>query len=105
LPTIDVEIQAPLGRAFRLNGQDISAAWQEDVAPGETLGRMLERATYAHPPIRDIYDPRARRLAPQVELLVNGRLYNLIGGLTYTLSDGDRITLSRASAADAGSGE
>jgi hypothetical protein len=100
-----VEIQAPLGRAFRHDGQDTTATWQEEVAPGETLGRMLERTVYAHPPFCDIYDPRARRLAAQVELLVNGRLYNLIGGLTYTLSDGDRITLSRANAGDVGSGE
>jgi hypothetical protein len=100
-----VEVLPPLGRAFRRDGQDTAASWQEDVAPGETLGRMLERTVYAQPPFRDIYDPPTRRVAAQVELLVNGRLYHLIGGLTYSLQEGDRVTVSKVNAAGAGSGE
>jgi molybdopterin converting factor small subunit len=45
------------------------------------------------PPFRDLYDPSSRRLAEHVELVVNGRIYELVGGLTYLLRDGDTLTL------------
>jgi hypothetical protein len=56
------------------------------------------------PPFRDIYDPSSRRVAEHVELVVNGRIYELVGGLTYKLNEGDTITLFPGYAGGGGPG-
>jgi molybdopterin converting factor small subunit len=91
--TVKVEVLSWLARQFRSDGRDGPVSWQEEVAPGETLGRLLERLVSERAQFREIYDPEARRLAEHVELVVNGRIYELVGGLTYFLRDGDTITL------------
>jgi molybdopterin converting factor small subunit len=93
VPTVNIEVLSWLARAFRDDGRDGTVTWQEEVAPGETLGRLLERLVNERPPVGALYDPAARRVADHVELVVNGRIYELVGGLTYTLHDGDTVTL------------
>jgi hypothetical protein len=73
--------------------------WQEYFAPGETLGHLLTRVVSERPGFAAIYDPATRRLG-NVSLLVNGRAYNLVGGLTYLLHETDTLTIGPPS--DAG---
>jgi molybdopterin converting factor small subunit len=93
LPTIKIEILSSLARPFLKGGGEGVVEWREEVALGETLGRLLERLVYQQPGFREIYEPGSRRVGDRVELVVNGRTYQLIGGLTYTLNDGDKITM------------
>ena len=93
MATVNVEILSWLARPFRPDGRDGTVSWQEEVAPGETLGRLLERLVHQRAPFREIYDPSSRRLAEHIELVVNGRIYELVGGLTYLLRDGDTLTI------------
>ena len=93
MPSVTVEVLSWLARPFHADGRDGTASWQEPVAASETLGRLLERLVNEKPAFRDIYDPESRRVAEHVELVVNGRIYELVGGLTYRLHDGDRVTL------------
>ncbi len=102
MPTIKVEVMSWLARPFRDDGRDGTIAWQEDVAPGETLGRLLERLVNERAPFGEIYDPATRRVAEHVELVVNGRIYELVGGLTYTLHDADTVTVFPGYAGGAG---
>jgi hypothetical protein len=92
VPTVSLEVRSlTIGAA----GPDAEASqWQEPFASGETLGRLLERLVVQQPAFREVYDPTTRRVARQVDLLINGRIYELVGGLTYTLHDGDRLTVS-----------
>jgi hypothetical protein len=39
-----------------------------------------------------LYDVDQRQLADGLSLRVNGRAYELIGGLTYVLREGDRLS-------------
>jgi hypothetical protein len=75
---------------------------QEEVAPGETLGRLLARLAVTQPSVGALYDPTGRALLPRVSATINGRAYNLLGGLTYTLHEGDMIALRANDTPDAG---
>jgi molybdopterin converting factor small subunit len=93
VPTINVEVLSSLTRLFVTDGHADQVRWQEDVALGETLGRLLARLVYEKPQFQQIYDPDSRRVTREVEVRVNGRIHELIGGLTYTLNNGDTITI------------
>jgi hypothetical protein len=68
-------------------------SWQQEVAPGETLGRLLARLAVEHELVGTLYDAARRDLRPPASATINGRAYNLLGGLTYTLHEGDTISL------------
>jgi molybdopterin converting factor small subunit len=102
LPTINIEIKSSLAPPFRTSGGEDAVEWQEEVAPGETLGRLLDRLIHQKPAFRSIYDPETKRVTNHVELVVNGRIYQLIGGLTYKLNDADTIGVLHGQAEEAG---
>ena len=91
MPTVSIELEPPLARAMG-SGADPVLGWQEEFAIGETLGRLLDRVANERPGFAAVYDPVSRRLPDRRGLLVNGRNYQLVGALTYTLHDGDRLT-------------
>lgn len=93
MPAVTVEVLSWLARPFREDGREGTISWQEEVAAGETLERLLERLTQHKPPFAEIYDAADRRLAEHVELVINGRIYELVGGLSYQLSPGDTVTV------------
>lgn len=75
------------------DGANRPVALQHDVAAGDTLGRLLERLVHEFPSFAALLDPRSGPILSGPALLVNGRPYHLIGGLTYLLRDGDRLSL------------
>jgi hypothetical protein len=94
VPTIQLAVVTGLlDDAFRAGG--LPPSWLEDMAPGETVARLLARLVSERPSFSRLYDANARRLAPGVLLTVNGRDFELVGGLTYFLHDGDRLTFQR----------
>ncbi len=76
--------------------------WQEEVAPGETLGRLLARLAVEHELVGRLYDASDRVLRLRASATINGRAYNLLGGLTYTLHEGDTISLGLGQISDSG---
>ena len=72
-----------------------SMGWDEEFALGDTLGRLFARMVVGRPDFEALYNPVTRRLAESVALTVNGRNYQLIGGVTYLLHNGDELALSR----------
>jgi hypothetical protein len=92
--TVTFEVYPPLATGFGGRGQGDPASWSEEVARGETLGRVLARLAVERPSLRQIYDPATRVLANGVRLAVNGRNYELVGGLTYFVAEGDRLSFS-----------
>jgi molybdopterin converting factor small subunit len=95
VPTVTVELTASWARPAGGCESDAKVTWQEDVAPGETLGRLLERLVNERTSFREIYDPAGRRIADHVQIAINGRAYHLLGGLTYLLKDGDTLTVAQ----------
>ena len=93
--TITIEVHPPLDGPFRAEPDQGAATWDEEVAAGETLGRLLARLHAERSAFGQLYDPATRRLAPGVRLAVNGRNYELVGGLTYFLADTDRLSFTR----------
>ena len=93
MPAVTIEVPAELGRPLSASsGSDLS--WQAEFALGDTLGRLFARLSIERPGFVSFYDPSTRRLADRVGLTVNGRNYQLVGGVTYLLRDGDRLTLA-----------
>lgn len=101
MPAVTLELQDSLGRALGANGP-AGLAWQEEFALGEPLGRLLARLVSERPDFGALYDPSTRRLAARIGLTINGRDYQLIGGVTYLLREGDHLTL-RSGPVDLGS--
>lgn len=98
MSTVNVELASELVRALRLPATEGDARWPEGVAPGMTLRHLLERLVSERPELAGLYDPVARRVADQVHIAINGRRYELFGGLTYLLRDGDSIRFASAAA-------
>jgi molybdopterin converting factor small subunit len=93
VPTVTLDVQPPLDQPLREADGDGGLVWEEEVALGATLGRLFTRLINERPGFRTIYDPATGRLAERVGLTINRRNYQLLGGLTYLLRDGDRLTL------------
>jgi hypothetical protein len=74
---------------------DRTMSSETEVAPGTTIHRLLARLVLEQPAVGGLYDPATRRLAEGVRLAVNGRNYELVGGLTYFLADADRLSFTR----------
>ena len=91
MPRVRLELHGSLGRAFDPAPTGDALGLEAQVAPGETLGRLLERLVWEQPALERIYDPESRRVAEAVKLTVNGRAYHLVGGLTYLLNDDDVV--------------
>ena len=89
---IKVEVLSWLARGMNFPRED-KAVWEEPVGAGETLGDLMDRlaARYAH--FGEFYDPVDRVLKDHVELVVNGRLYDLAGGFSVPLQPGDSVML------------
>jgi molybdopterin converting factor small subunit len=91
-PRVKVEALAWLARG--MNGERSGKAiWEEPIAAGETLGDLMDRLVKRHPHFADFYDPSTRTVQEHVELVLNGRLFDLAGGLQATLSDGDSVMI------------
>jgi hypothetical protein len=75
-------------------------SWQQEVPLGETLGRLLARLAVERELVGTIYDASRPDLRPPASATINGRAYNLLGGLTYTLHEGDTISLAVDQATD-----
>ena len=89
---VKVEVLSWLARG--LNGQRRDkAVWDEPIAEGETLGDLMDRLTARHPQFADFYDPATRSLQEHVELVLNGRLFDLAGGFEAPLRAGDSVML------------
>ncbi len=75
---IRVEVLSWLARGMNFPRED-KAVWEEPIKDGETLGDLMDRlaARYAH--FSEFYDPNSRLLQDHVELVLNGRLYDLAG--------------------------
>ena len=93
MPTVTLDVQSPLAQPLGAPDGNGALAWEEEVALGDTLGRLLTRLINERPGFRTIYDPATGRLADRIGLTINRRNYQLLGGLTYLLRDGDRLTL------------
>ncbi len=89
---IKVEVLSWLARGMDFPRED-KAVWEEPIKDGETLGDLMDRlaARYAH--FSEFYDPNSRLLQDHVELVVNGRLYDLAGGFAAPLRSGDTVML------------
>jgi len=91
-PRVKVEALAWLARG--MNGERTGkAVWQEPIADGETLGDLMDRLAGRYPHFADFYDPSTKTLQEHVELVLNGRLFDLAGGLQAKLSDGDSVMI------------
>jgi hypothetical protein len=90
MATVMVQVEDALAAAAGLDRAVL--VWSQEFALGETLGRLLDRMALERPGIARLYDPDSRRLPDRRGLLVNGRNHQLVGALTYLLSDGDRLT-------------
>jgi hypothetical protein len=86
--TVNIALQGDLAGAAASG----AAEWQHWVAAGETLGRLLARLVNERSGFGRLYDQERRQLAEGLSLRVNGRAYELIGGLTYILREGDRLS-------------
>ena len=91
-PAVKVEVLSWLARGMNFPRQD-KAVWQEPIAEGETLGDLMDRLAARHPHFADFYDPGSRVLQEHVELVLNGRLYDLVGGFSTPLRPGDSVLL------------
>lgn len=90
--TIRVEVLSWVARG--LNGQrPDKAVWDEPIAEGETLGELMDRLAARYPPFGAFYEPRTRTLQEHVELVLNGRLFDLAGGFGAVLRDGDTVMM------------
>ena len=90
--SVRVEVLSWIARG--LNGQrPDKAVWDEPIAEGETLGELMDRLSARFPQFRDFYDPGARVLQEHVELVLNGRLTDLVGGFDAPLKAGDRVMM------------
>ena len=92
LPSVRVEVLSWLARG--MNGQrSDKAVWDEPIAPGESLGDLMDRLAGRFSHFADFYEPSSRILQEHVELVVNGRLYDLVGGFDTQLAAGDTVLL------------
>lgn len=77
-----------------LNGQrPDKAVWDEPIADGETLGDLMDRLAARYPPFAEFYEPASRTIQEHVELVLNGRLFDLAGGFGVPLRGGDTVML------------
>lgn len=90
---VTLEAYGPLGERLAPLEAAIPARLEVEVAPGDTLGRLLERLTYQHPPLESVYLTDQRRLTETVSITINGQPYHLLGGLSYLLHDLDTVAL------------
>ncbi len=93
-PPSSVRVEVLSWVARGLNGQrPDKAVWDEPIGDGETLGELMDRLAERFPPFREFYDPAARILQEHVELVLNGRLYDLAGGFSTRLELGDTVLI------------
>ena len=91
-PRVKVEALAWVARG--MNGERSGkAVWEEPIAEGETLGDLMDRLVGRYPHFRDFYDPDTKTLQDHVELVLNGRLFDLAGGLKAPLRHGDSVMI------------
>jgi molybdopterin converting factor small subunit len=89
---VKVEVLSWVARGLGGQRQD-KAVWDEPIAAGETLGGLMDRLAERFPSFRQFYDPAERRLEEHVELVLNGRLYDLVGGFEARLEPGDTVLI------------
>ena len=89
---VKVEVLSWLARGVSPAGSG-KAVWDEPIGEGETLGDLMDRLTARYPQFAEFYDPRSRVLQEHVELVLNGRLYDLAGGFGAPLRRGDSVML------------
>ncbi len=88
---VKVEVLSWLARAVSPTGG--KAVWDEPIGEGETLGDLMDRLAARYPQFTEFYDPGSRVLQEHVELVLNGRLYDLAGGFGAPLRRGDSVML------------
>jgi molybdopterin converting factor small subunit len=70
------------------------ARLREPLRPGETVESLLNRLADRLPGFVEwVYDRPERRVHEHCTLLVNGRAFEGLGGLTAALEDGDEVTI------------
>ena len=89
---VKVEVVSWLARGMNFPRDD-KAAWEEPIVEGETLGDLMDRLAARYPHFREFYEPGSRVLQDHVELVLNGRLYDLVGGFGARLRPGDSVLL------------
>ena len=91
-PTVEVEVLAWIARGLGGPRAD-KAVWQEPISADETLGDLMDRLTARYPQFTEFYDPNMRTLQEHVELVLNGRLFDLVGGFAAPLRSGDSVMI------------
>jgi molybdopterin converting factor small subunit len=92
--SLRVKVEVLSWVARELGGQrEDKAVWDEQIAEGETLGELMDRLADRFPSFGKFYDPADRRLEEHVELVLNGRLYDLVGGFEARLEPGDTVLI------------
>ncbi|MHB1417274.1 MAG: MoaD/ThiS family protein [Chloroflexota bacterium] len=75
-------------------GRDSPVILRETVGEGQTLAGLLATLVARYPSLADIvFDPSDQRVHDQVAVILNGRVYQAVGGLGAALHDGDRLVL------------
>lgn len=70
------------------------ASWDEDVSPGATVRDALLQLFSTRTKLAAVsYDRQTADLTSVVNLALNDRLLELVGGLDAALAEGDRLTL------------
>ena len=66
----------------------------ESLAPGDTIRSLLARLAQRVDGFAEwVYDPADERVHEHCTLLVNGRAFEGLGGLSRTLEPGDELTI------------
>ena len=89
---VRVEVLSWIARGLGGQRED-KAVWQEPIAEGQTLGELMDSLAARHPSFAGFYDPATRTLQDHVELVLNGRLFDLAGGFEARLQPGDTVML------------
>jgi molybdopterin converting factor small subunit len=89
---VKVEVLSWIARDLKGQRSD-KAVWEEEIAQDETLGDLMDRLAGRFPSFADFYDPSTRTLQEHVELVLNGRLYDLVGGFEARLESGDTVMM------------
>ena len=92
LPTVRVEVLSWIARGLGGQRED-KAVWEEPIREGQTLGELMDELAARFPRFGEFYDPTTRTLQEHVELVLNGRLYDLAGGFEAPLRPGDTVML------------
>jgi molybdopterin converting factor small subunit len=91
-PRVKVEVLAWIARGLGGQRED-KAVWEEPIAESDTLGTLMDRLAARHAHFADFYDPATRTLQEHVELVLNGRLFDLAGGFEAALRSGDTVMI------------